>query len=308
MLRDVSRGRWLQRLGAVALGVAIVALLLSGRPVSTAAQEGGTVFAIDVDAATAGVQATRAPVAVGESVHIRAVLEAFGADEYGAYQVTVTFPVATLEWTGLPASWEDAPTADAGGNLLPFNSRPLCDPINVPQSLTPPLNGVGDAGVTMTCAEDDVDTVTTYTGDLVDMVFRCVAPGESTLTLSDVQDTYLLHVLRLSTPNAGVFGDVFRTATITCTGEALPVTPGSPTDGTALPGATTAPGTATGNGTQTPAPEGTESTPEVITGNSDDDDDDDDGAQWGLIAVIGVIAAVLIGGAAYYLLRGRATP
>ena len=177
--------------------------------------------------ATAGVQASSpAPVAVGDIFHVRVALPSLGIAGFGAYQVTLTYDAALLAATGVPANWGDAPTAETGGNLHSFSSAPLCDPV-------PTENSIVRAGsVVMTCAEEQFDAKSSTAGELVDFVLRCIAPGTATLGLSTVEDTFLLDLQELQTSggNQGIYGDTFTPANVTCAGEALTPTPGSPED------------------------------------------------------------------------------
>jgi len=278
------------RIGAL---VAISAALLLGAA-SVSAQDGETALVLDVDTTVEGVQTERAaPVAVGDIFHVRVVLRSLGPDVYGAYQVTVKYPAASVEPAGLPDNWGDEPTAETGGNLLQFTSGALCDPSPTQNSISPIIEGIG--GLAMTCAELDFADTTSNIGELVDMVFRCIAPGPVSLGLSTVDDTFILDAHLL--PDGGIFGDVFEGATVQCAGEALTATPAVAATTTLDPAGTPEASTTVGAAPGTTA---SADTPGETSG-----DDDDGGAPWALIIIIAIVAAVAVGGGLLFAARRR---
>ena len=277
--------------------VAVVAATLGLSARDVTAQSGETAIALDADTAQAGVQAElAAPVAVGETFHVRAVLQSLGAEVYGAYQVTIKYPAASVEPVGLPDNWGDEPTAETGGNLLQFTSGALCDPSPTRNSISQAVAGVGS--MAMTCAEVDFAETTSNTGELVDMVFRCIAPGPVALGLSDIADTFILdpHLLNSQSPDDGIFGDTFTGATVQCAGEALTATPAGEETPTQEAAGTSVASTPSGG-----SPQATPSAQPNGAGGADDDDDG--GAPWALIIIIGIVAAVAVGGGLVFAVR-----
>jgi hypothetical protein len=284
--------------------LALTVTLLSALAGPALAQEGDTVFVVDLDTAAAGVQDTRS-AAVGEEFHMRVALASFGGSSWGAYQISMEFDESRLEITGLPESWRDDPTESAGGNVATFTSGALCDPSPASAAVGPEPGQFA-----MTCAEENFDDVVAMTsGDLVDIVVRCIAPGDASLTLSTADNTFLLDTRELSTTGAQVlYSDAREGATVACAGEALTPTPGGAPPTT--PGIITtitavSPGTPVVGPDTTPGQGATPDGSVVPPGGTETDDDDDDDSST-LPILIGIIVAVLVlgaGGAALLLRR-----
>jgi hypothetical protein len=255
-----------------------------------------TDFAVDVDTAVAGVQ-TSHTVAVGETFPVRVVLTSFGAESYGAYQVRVEYNGSIVEATGLPDNWGDAPDGDNGGNLLEFGSGALCDPVPTENSLAT-FDDV--PSVTATCAELNFSTTIAATGDLIELRFSCIAPGEASFGLSTIENTFLLDTAQLPSGQVVTYGDTFGAASVTCEGDAPASTPGATQTSASVGSSPTAEAGETPQPQTTP-PGGGDTPTNGSAGGAEDDDDSN--MTWLWVTIAAVAGAVVIAGLAYSRFR-----
>jgi hypothetical protein len=130
-----------------------------------------------------------------------------------AYQVTLHYDDAILDGvTPNPdQSWNTAPVEGVhGGNRFSFTTTPaFCTPST--QGTSRFLeDDSGQASWAVVCTEDAPGTNHTGEGALVQFAFKCEAPGTANLTLTDINDTYLLDAA--FTP----YNDAQQNATIVC--------------------------------------------------------------------------------------------
>jgi hypothetical protein len=238
----------------------------------------GTTFAIDADTGSAGIQPTRAVApAVGANftidVHLTNVVPT-----YGAYQVAVDYDDVLFTAVGLPNNWNDTPVLDvtsgSPGGTVVYPSGAICDPVPTTNSIIGE-DGGGTASLSMSCAASTFGELTSYTGVLVSLVFRCETNGTGNITLQDVNGTFVLdgniNQFNDNAPGAG-------SAQVACgSGGAAPTSTNTP-----LPGATNTPAptqtpisvpatntpTRTASPTRTAAPDAIEITPTPRSGTT----------------------------------------
>ncbi len=167
-------------------------------------------FSIDVDANTAGVQTTRT-VALGYTFNLDVVATA--SLSWQAYQITLHYDDVVLDGV-IPSPdqpWTAAPIEGVrGGNRFAFTTTPaFCTPSS--QGLSRNLeDDAGLANWAMTCTEAATGTSHADAGALAQFTFTCEAVGSASLTLTDINDTFLLAA------NFAQYNDAQYGATITC--------------------------------------------------------------------------------------------
>jgi hypothetical protein len=258
----------MRSVGSVCLTV-LGMLLVSMGVVSTLGSAGAqseTIISLDADPGTAGVQ-NSINVTPGDSFPVDLVLEAYASPPYTedwiGYQLIMSFDVSSLALTGLPPTWNDAPTATLGGNLRTFPNGPSCLPVN------PALSDTG-GGLAMGCIDALASASVFNSGQLVRVFFECHTAGVSTLVLEGpgAAGTHILD---------GDFEDerpaVLNNAVVVCgedvgtptptntpTVTPTPTIPTIPTNTPTPPGPTHTP-TNTHTPTRTPLPDEVEVTP-----------------------------------------------
>lgn len=203
--------------------IALMVVFSVGRSGSSSAHAATTDIAIDVDAAP-GVQASTT-LAVGASTHIQVDLTSLGPVGYVGYQVKMFYDDVILNADGtaphLPSTFNNAPTANTGGNVAAFPNGPDCGPVpggNAEQDND--INGqttednLGTNSLLMFCNDNAVAPQSTLQ-PLVDFFVTCAAPGTATLSLAN----------RATDPQGGTnvtddtfnpAGDNYAGASITC--------------------------------------------------------------------------------------------
>ncbi len=167
-------------------------------------------FSIDADPVAAGIQASRT-ASVGSNVNVDVVVDANVAWE--GYQITLNYDDVRLDGV-VPAPdqpWTAAPIAGVrGGNRFAFTTTPaFCTPsTHGPSRFLE--DDAGAADWAMTCTEATSGTSHSGEGALVQFTFKCEAAGTASLTLGDVNNTFLLAA------DFSQYNDAQANATITC--------------------------------------------------------------------------------------------
>jgi hypothetical protein len=284
------RGR-LARLTSLG-GAALLALALAGS-LPGAARADAPSPSFSIDAVPGGsIDSTRS-VPTGSTFSVAVVLDTYTGGPYQSYQVNLDYDDVELDAAGFPASWTDAPVADTtGGNTAVFPGGPLCDP-GTPENTVTSEDDAGSAQIAMTCADAETGGTTTHTGSLVEIVFRCETGGSATLSLGDVNGTFLLDA------DIESLNDHTHDATITCGGAA--VATNTPAAATATPGgATVTPGAATstpGGGAQPTVIAPSAGTPSSGVVPPDTGSGPDAGAGAGVAFAVAAGASLLAGAA-----------
>jgi hypothetical protein len=193
------------------VGVLVAVAVRPGSPLPpVTAGSAQTVFSIDADPDTPGVQST--VVVTGDTFVVDVVVESWAsppaAEQWEAYQVKVAYTPAAL--SAAPPVWENLVTTfPNGADCTTF---------------------ITDDGNLVTCGDDGLPPVThamTVPKPLIRMHFQCVSTGTSMLVLEGgALGTFILDAL-----GEEVSG-VLNGATITCTDVAETVPVGTPTAAT----------------------------------------------------------------------------
>jgi hypothetical protein len=183
------------------------------------------VFAVDADLAADGVQASRpSAVPIGQNFTIDIVLSG-DVVPYTAYQISLDYDDVRFDPVGVPPGWAQQPVIDVSSGTPPgtllWPSGSLCDPVPGSRSLTSEDDS-GVANLIMSCADLAFGELSTYTGVILTLVFRCEAPGPGALEFSPDTvfgpETFLLDI-SIATHVDGVSG-----ASVTC-GDGPPAPP-----------------------------------------------------------------------------------
>jgi hypothetical protein len=144
------------------------------------AQGQETVFSIDVNPDSRGIQASRS-VPIGETFETDVVLVQLAASAYTAYQVRVGFDDAVLRPVGLPDDWARAPAKGESGNIAEFPHGVNCVPGPGDLAYHPDNTGDGRGHLYMGCVDVGVSPIETLQ-PLVRFAFVCLEAGTAELT------------------------------------------------------------------------------------------------------------------------------